>query len=180
MSICAFHDLKGERLCFKALDIKDTEEIHCFASDPNVKRFIGWPLMTTLEETRSHIEKMLKNESEGTHLYASVIIKATGKIIGTVMIFNFSQADNYAEIGYVFHADSWGKGYGTEAISLVSNFAFDCLNLHRLNARIVDVNIGSARVLEKNGFMLEGRLRDYYNIDGSYHDGLFFGRLNEK
>lgn len=56
-------------------------------------------------------------------------------------------------------------------------FAFDCLGLRKLHARVADANIGSARVLEKNGFELEGRLKDYYKIEGSYYDLMLFGKL---
>ncbi|HRS22314.1 MAG TPA: GNAT family N-acetyltransferase, partial [Clostridia bacterium] len=89
MSASIFHSLEGRNIYFKPLNAIDAEAIHSYASDENVKRFIGWPLMKSLEETRSHIEEMLKRESAGTHLYASVALKSTQEIIGTVMIFNF-------------------------------------------------------------------------------------------
>lgn len=177
MNTCMFHELEGEKLCFRALDINDAQAVHSYASDENVKRFIGWPLMKTLDETRNYIEEMLRRESSGTHLYASIVIKATREVIGTAMLFNFDREANHAEIGYVFHSGSWGKGHGTEAVALMSAFAFESIELHKLNARVVDVNIGSARVLEKNGFVLEGRLRDHYHIDGSYYDSLLYGKL---
>lgn len=180
MSASIFHELEGVNICFKPLDIKDAEAIHSYASDKNVKRFIGWPLMKTLEDTRRYIEEMLKREEAGTHLYASVALRATGEIIGTVMIFNFEREANHAEIGYVFSRKHWGRGYGTEAAALMSTFAFDSLCLHKLHARVVDANIGSARVLEKNGFELEGRLKDYYFIDGSYYDLILYGKLAGK
>jgi ribosomal-protein-alanine N-acetyltransferase len=93
------------------------------------------------------------------------------------MIFNINEEARYAEIGYVFHKDYWGKGYGSEATQLMCSFAFETLNLHKLHANVVDTNTGSAKVLEKNGFKLEGYFRDYYFIEGKYFDGLFFGKL---
>lgn len=175
-----FHGLEGESIFFKALSTNDAQEIHNYASDKDVSKFIGWKLMNTLEETREFVEEMLRRESAGTHLYASVVLKSTLEVIGTVMIFGFDKEANYAEIGYVFHKDHWGKGYGTEAVSLVSKFAFEELNLHKLNARVVDTNIGSSRILEKNGFELEGRFKDHYFIEGKYYDGLFLGKLQSK
>jgi ribosomal-protein-alanine N-acetyltransferase len=177
MSKELFHRLEGDKICFRELDTKDTEAVHSYASDEDVSRFIGWPLMKTIEETRTHIEEMLKRESAGTHLYASVVLKKTQEVIGTVMIFNFDRQANHAEVGYVFHKDHWGKGYGTEAVALMSDFALKVLKLHKLHARVVDVNVGSARVLERNGFQLEGRLRDFHHIEGSYCDSLLYGKL---
>lgn len=178
MSANLFHDLEEENIYFKALDTKDAQEIHSYASDKNVKKFIGWPLMKTLDETHNYIEEMLRRESAGTHLYASVVLKETNEIIGTAMIFGFDHEAKHAEIGYVFHSKHWGKGYGTETVALMDNFAFNSLNLRKLHARVVDANVGSARVLEKNGFELEGRLKDYYYIENSFHDMLMFGKFN--
>jgi ribosomal-protein-alanine N-acetyltransferase len=177
MSITIFHGLEGENICFKPLNTNDAQEIHNYASDENVSRFIGWPLMKTLNETYDYIEEMLKRESAGTHLYASVILKSTQEIIGTAMIFNFDREAKHAEIGYVFHSSHWGKGYGTETVALMNDFAFETLNLHKIHARVVHANIGSARVLEKNGFGLEGRLKDHYFIDEVYYDSLLFGKF---
>jgi len=172
-----FHSLEGERISFKPLSTDDSEAVHSYASDANVKRFIGWPLMKTLEETRRYIEEMLKRESAGTHLYASVVLKATQQVIGTAMMFNFDREANHAEIGYVFHSDYWGKGYGSEAVALMTSFAFDSLCLRKLHARVVSANIGSVRVLEKNGFKLEGCLKNYFYIEGSFYDFMLFGKF---
>jgi ribosomal-protein-alanine N-acetyltransferase len=177
MNTDIFHGLEGKSIYFKPLSTDDAEVIHSYASDPNVKRFIGWKLMKTLEETYNYIKEMLEREKAGTHLYASVVLKETDEIIGTVMIFNFDREANHAEIGYVFHSSCWGKGCGTEAVALMNNFAFSTLKLHKLHARVVSANTGSSRVLEKNGFTLEGRLKDFFFIDNTYYDELIFGKL---
>jgi len=177
MGVSSFHVLAGENIYFKPISINDAGDMHSYVSDEIVSRFIGWRLMNTIAETREHIGKMIKRELEGTYLYASIVHKSTNKIIGTSMIFNFNQEANHAEIGYVIHRDYWGKGYGTEVVSLLNNFAFSTLKLHKLHAIVVDANIGSSRILEKNGFELEGRLKDYYFIDGEYYDSLHFGKI---
>lgn len=174
MNINLFHSLEGENICFKALSKSDAQDIHSYASDESVSRFIGWRLM------KEFVETMLKRESDGTHLYASVIIKSTQEIIGTAMIFNFDEEAKQAEIGYVFHKDHWGKGYGSECVALMSDFAFESLNLHKLHASVVNANIGSARILEKNKYELEGRLKDNFFIEDKYYDGLLFGRIQSK
>ena len=177
MNNSLFHSLEGKNIYFKALSINDAQEIHNYASDEEVSCFIGWNLMNTLNETSEHIETMLKRESACTHLYASVVLKSTQVVIGTAMIFNFDQEANHAEIGYVFHKDYWGKGYGTESVALMSDFAFKSLDLHKLHASVVDANIGSSRILENNGYELEGRLKDHYFIENKYYDALLFGRI---
>jgi ribosomal-protein-alanine N-acetyltransferase len=175
-----FHSLEGESISFKALSTTDAQEIHNYASDKEVSRFIGWSLMNSLNDTSEHIKTMLKSEAAGTHLYASIVQKSTKDIIGTAMIFNLDQEANQAEIGYVFHRDYWGNGYGTECVALISDFAFESLNLHKLHASVVDANIGSARILEKNGYMLEGELKDHFFIEGKYYNAFLFGKIQTK
>jgi ribosomal-protein-alanine N-acetyltransferase len=177
MKINQFHLLETKNIYFKSLNVNEVMDIHSYASDEKVSCYIGWKLMNTLEETSEHIETMLKRESAGTHLYASIFLKTIQKIIGTAIIFNFDQEAKHAEIGYVLHKNYWGKGYGTEIVALMSDFAFNSLNLHKLNARVVDANIASIRVLENNGYEQEGRLRDNYFIAGRYYDALLYGKI---
>jgi [ribosomal protein S5]-alanine N-acetyltransferase len=177
MSKDSFHELKRKNIYFKPLSTDDAYEIHKYASDEDVSRFIGWRLMNSLNETQEYVEEMISRESQGTHLYASIALKSTQKVIGTAMVFSFDREANHAEIGYVFHKDYWGKSYGTEAVALMNDFAFSTISLRKLHARVVSGNTGSSRVLEKNGFELEGRLRDYYFIEGNYYDGLIYGKL---
>jgi ribosomal-protein-alanine N-acetyltransferase len=109
MNISLFHSLEGENIYFKSLSTNDAQAIHNYASDEEVSRFIGWNLMNALNETSEFIELMLKRESAGTHLYASIVEKSTQSIIGTAMIFNFDPQSNQAEMGYVFHRDQGCK-----------------------------------------------------------------------
>lgn len=180
MNTSLFHALEGKNICFKSLSANDAEEVHSYASDEEVSRFIGWNLMKNLNETSRFIEEMIKRQSAGTHLYASIVLKSTGANIGTAMIFNFDKEANQAEIGYVFHKDHWNKGYGTEIVALISDFAFETLNLHKLHASVVDANIGSARIMEKNGYELEGRLKDHFFIENKYYDALLYGKIQTK
>lgn len=177
MANTLFYSLEGEKVKFKQMTIEDSEAIHSFASDSEVSRFIGWPLMRSLEQTTNYVEGMMRRESLGSYIYASVIDKSINKVVGTAMVFNFDHTANHTEIGYVFHRDVWGKGLCTETVKLVCDFIFNVLGLHKIHARVAAPNIGSCRVLEKNGFELEGRLRDYYFIENRYYDSFLYGKL---
>lgn len=172
-----FHTLEGKGIRFQEVKIEHVEQIHAYASDEEVSKYIGWKLMNSIADTRGLIEGMLLREQAETHLYASIIQGDSGKIIGTAMLFGFDHEAKHAEIGYVFHKDYWNRGYATEAIRLIERFAFKDLGLHKLHARVVDANQASSIVLEKNAFLLEGRFKDYYFIDGCYQDGLFYGKI---
>lgn len=177
MNNTLFYSLEGEKLKFTQMITEDSEAVHSFASDPDVSRFIGWPLTHSLEETTTYVEEMIRRDKSGSHIYANIIEKSTNKIVGTAMVFNFNKVAKHAEIGYVFHKDVWGRGFCTETVKLICDFAFGELQIHKLHAQVNAANIGSSRVLEKNGFELEGRLRDYHFVDGQYYDSLLYGKL---
>lgn len=172
-----FHSLEGEKIYFREMSRRDVDAIYSYASDEEVSRFIGWNLMKSLAETGEYVETMLQREIAGTHLYASVVAKATQTVIGTAMLFHFDSNAKQAEMGYVFHREHWGKGYGKESVAIMSDFAFEILELHKLHASVADANVGSAQILIKNGFELEGRLRDHYYVDNKYYDALLYGKI---
>jgi len=172
-----FNTLVGESIYFKPINIDDALEIHEYASDENVSKSIGWKLAKNVDDTREIIRDILKKEESGFGVYASIVLKNSEKIIGTCMVFDFNLETNNAEVGYVLNAKHWNKGYGSEMISLINDYALKELKLHKLHAYVTDTNIGSSKILEKNGFKLEGHFRDYYVIDDKYYDGLFFGKI---
>ncbi|RAU98892.1 GNAT family N-acetyltransferase [Paenibacillus sp. YN15] len=160
MNPVLFHSLKGARIELRKISLEDAAEMYAYLSDEEVSRYIGWKLMHTIDDTRRHIGTLLEREASGTHLYAAVILKSTGAVIGNAMLFNMDAREGHAEIGYVLHKGYWGQGYGTECVALVDAFAFEVLQLHRLYACVIAANLPSARILEKNGYRLDGTLPD--------------------
>ncbi|CUS06195.1 GCN5-related N-acetyltransferase [Candidatus Promineifilum breve] len=82
-----------------------------------------------------------------------------------------------ADIGYELAPDAWGHGYATEAARAIVRFGFETLGLHRISADTVADNTASARVLQKLGLTLEGRLRDKLYYKGRYWDVVLFGMI---
>jgi ribosomal-protein-alanine N-acetyltransferase len=84
-----------------------------------------------------------------------------------------------ANIGYAVAADRQGRGYATEAVAAVIRYAFDSLNLHRLETSYQPANERSGRVLRKLGFTIEGFARDYLRIAGRWRDGVLVSLIND-
>ncbi len=82
-------------------------------------------------------------------------------------------------LGYWVGEPFQGRGYITEAVKLISRFAFTQLNLHRVEAACLPENAASRRVLEKAGFVREGYARLYLKIAGDWRDHLTFALLRE-
>ncbi len=84
-----------------------------------------------------------------------------------------------AEFGYWLARPYWGKGIMTDAVKAYVHYAFTELELLRLTAHVFAFNPASARVLEKNGFKLEGHLRKHFCKDGNLIDAHLYGLLKE-
>ncbi|MBL8045579.1 MAG: GNAT family N-acetyltransferase [Anaerolineales bacterium] len=73
----------------------------------------------------------------------------------------------------------WGRGYGTEAMRLISRYAFAELGLHRLSLTVFEYNSRAIRSYQKAGFVEEGRFRGYVAREGRRWDLVFMGLLRE-
>jgi RimJ/RimL family protein N-acetyltransferase len=98
-------------------------------------------------------------------------------VIGTVTLFNLNLDNRRAEVGYGLDRDFWRQGYMNEALQALLSFAFNVLNLHRLEADVDPRNVGSIRSLEKLGFQREGYLRERLHVNGEIQDAYFYGLL---
>lgn len=85
-----------------------------------------------------------------------------------------------ASLGYWAGEQYAGQGYTTAAVRAIVRYAFDDLDLHRVEAACQPDNTGSRRVLEKAGFAHEGAAKAYLKINGDWRDHLLFGIVNPR
>ena len=81
-----------------------------------------------------------------------------------------------ATVGYWLGEQFWGRGIMTEAVTAVTYFCFDNFPLCRISAEVFANNPASARVLEKAGFIFEGRLKNHVVKEGQVLDSLPYAR----
>lgn len=85
-----------------------------------------------------------------------------------------------AFLGYKLDREHQSQGYMTAAAAMVVQYAFEELNLHRIEANVMPRNRASLRVLEKNGFESEGISRYYLKINGVWEDHIHMVKINKK
>lgn len=101
-------------------------------------------------------------------------------LAGTISLSNVAYGSfRSANVGYWVSADRNGRGLATRAVAELVELAFREIGLHRLEAGTLVDNIGSQRVLEKNGFEQIGLARKYLRINGAWRDHLLFQRVDE-
>lgn len=105
-------------------------------------------------------------------------IEIAGEVSGGIGIRIGSDVHRHvAELGYWLGEIFWGHGIMSETVGVFSDYCFETFALHRLHAELHANNPASARVLEKNGFAFEGRLKSNVYKDGQILDSLVYARI---
>ncbi|NLE15416.1 MAG: GNAT family N-acetyltransferase [Spirochaetales bacterium] len=100
-------------------------------------------------------------------------------VVGTVFLNHIVWgASLSAKIGYSIDHRLWRQGYGTEAVSSVVSYAFEHMELHRLEAHIMSSNEASRRLVTRLGFLDEGVCRGYLFLNGRWEDHIRYALCN--
>tara|TARA_B100000676_G_C17827993_1_gene706262 strand:- start:340 stop:879 length:540 start_codon:yes stop_codon:yes gene_type:complete len=149
-------------------------------SDPYVTRFIeGGREKPSSEELEQYISGM--NESP-YDLLLGIFMQDTRTHIGNIKIGSIDRFHKRGDIGLLIGERSqWGKGYGSEAIGAVTEYAEKPLGLRRVFAGCHATNAGSVAAFVKAGFEIEGRMREHARDGDTFVDGIIVGkRLGER
>ena len=135
-------------------------------SDNQYKKF-------TINKQKEYVRNCLSNSD--IDLYG---IFDGNRHIGNIAISGFNSVHKKAEITYVVgDRKYWGKGAGSFAVFEISKKAINQYKLNKLYAGVADGNIGSRRVLEKNGFIIEGIRINHLFFEGNFCDQIDYGLL---
>ncbi len=107
-------------------------------------------------------------------------VEVEGEAVGGVGLFLQADVERFsAEIGYWLGEAFWGRGLATAVVRAFTDYAFDAFELCRIYANVFEWNPGSCRVLEKAGYVLEGRLRASAVKDSFVLDGFLYATVRE-
>lgn len=152
--------IETKRLVLRKLTNDDSEAVYEYLSDPEVIRDLeGYT--ESLEEAEGYIDWCNKTLSDGTDIRWGIEEKATGKLIGDCGFGKINEPRIPTELGYMLSQKAWGKGYMSEVLDAILVYGFGELGLHRIQAWVCPHNTASVRLLQKNGFIKEGHLREY-------------------
>jgi len=173
--------LTTSRLLLRDFTLADVPALFAYQSDPRYLRYYPQDV-TTLEWSQSLVQRFVEAQSvTPRHKFQfAVCLPDTGQLIGNCGIRKQSPEATAADIGYEFKPDYWGHGYATEAARELLRFGFEELQLHRITAECIADNVASARVLEKIGMRLEGRLQEKEYFKGRWWDHLWYGILAQE
>ena len=162
-----------ERLVLREFVADDWPDVLAYQRDPRYLRFYPWDDRTEAE-VRSFVQMFLDQQADRPRreFQLAITLSESGRLIGNCGLRLKPENDWEADIGYELAPEHWGRGYATEAALAIVDFGFRELRLHRVSSWFVADNTASAKVLERVGLRLEGRLRENEYFKGRWWDTL--------
>ncbi|EMH4164546.1 GNAT family N-acetyltransferase [Pluralibacter gergoviae] len=168
--------LQTSRLCLSPLSEADWPLFLALQQDSAVMRYVADSRSEA--EIRAAFESRLPTWAPGCAHWLCLMVreKESGRALG---VTGYIQREPDAgEVGFLFFPAAQGRGYGTESLRAVCDFAFSTGKLRRLSATVTAGNLASRGALEKVGFRLEGELRESFQLAGEWHNDWLFGLLS--
>ncbi|MCW8980363.1 MULTISPECIES: GNAT family N-acetyltransferase [Altibacter] len=161
--------LTGSDITLRALELTDLDFLYSIENDESI-----WELSNTVTPyskfvLKQYLENAHRDIYEVKQLRLVICTKENNKAIGLIDLFDFDPKNHRVGLGIVIASETdRGKGYASEAVSLVCKFAFRQLQMHQVYANISEDNKKSMQLFTKAGFVEAGRKQDWIFSEGTY------------
>ena len=172
--------IEGKLVNLRARELSDVERMTRWINDREVTRFMGnrYPWSSAAEEA------FVQRTTSGPMAYGDVsfaIETKDGVHIGTAGLHRASPENRAAELGIMIGEKAyWSKGYGTDAVATLLRFAFEEMNLNRIELHVFGFNARAQAAYRKCGFVEEGRMREAHYAESVYSDVVVMAVLREE
>jgi len=177
----SFENIHTDRLILRRVRIEDAEAMHAYRSLPEVTRFFPAD-HRTIEDTLAFVEPLVSVEptTPGTWLALVITLPETGKVIGDIGL-RFPEKETYqVELGTSLDPAYQRKGYASEAMLAVIQYAFETLGKHRVYASIDPHNSASVALVERIGLRREAHFRSSIWWKGEWADDVIYAMLEDE
>ena len=171
--------LVGRQVLLREFEPGDLDATLGIVGDPEVTDFLSFDTRSRDEQSAILSADIERARSDPRpDYYLAVAEKSSGDLIGFIRIGLMRHAGG--EIGYATRRDRWRHGLTADAVATMLGFAFETLELHRVQAACGPSNTGSQALLEKLGFQREGLMRDHVFTNGSWRDSILYSLLSDE
>jgi ribosomal-protein-alanine N-acetyltransferase len=172
-------ELTTSRLLLREFCTDDHAAVHAFAGNPEVTRYTDWG-PNSPDDTTAFLTEVARDacDPHRCRFTLAVVDREDDMLIGSTELRITSASHQRGEMGYVVHHRWWGRGYASEAASVLLRWGHDELGLHKISATCDPGNAASARVLTKIGMRREGHLREHLYVRGQWRDRLLYAALS--
>ena len=171
--------LENEIIKLRALEPEDLDLLYQWENDG-----LFWSAGNTLIPYSRFVLRQYM-ESQAADLYTSkqlrlmIVLKETGKSIGTLDMFDFDPYHNRAGIGILIDPSCQDRGFGSQALELFIQYAFNFLKLKQLYCNIAEDNLNSLALFQKQGFQISGKLSSWLKTPGGWKGNYILQLIND-
>lgn len=157
-------------LCLRRQRIEDVQDyFDRIGSRREVTEGMLWEPHQDVSESRASVEKALRRYETGRCYRWAIDLPGEG-LIGIIELLGFDEEMNSCSFAYMLCPEYWGKGYGTEALKAVLDFAFSQLEVEQVNVDHFTTNPASGAVMRKAGMRFQGIIPEKYEKQGKKLD----------
>ncbi|KAJ3879983.1 acyl-CoA N-acyltransferase [Lentinula edodes] len=164
-------------LRIRAVRNTDFEKIHDLWNDLRVQKSLSPSYVVPLG---NKFEETLRTSAADALLYCIIETKDKSDWVGFVNLFNADRKNRDAMLGLALCPEFWGRGYATEVLRFVVDYAFRELALHRITLNVFGNNAAAIKVYKRVGFVEEGRQRKANWSGGKWQDVVLMAILDEE
>ena len=168
--------LKGDNIYLRALEPEDLDFLYQLENNPEVWEISG----TTTPYSRHVLKQYLENAHRDIYdvKQLRLCICKKSKLVGLIDLFDFDPQNHRVGMGIVIlEKKERNNGVGSEAIALLSDYAFSSLGIHQLFANVLEDNKASLHLFKKLGFMEVGTKKDWIFSDGKFKNEVLFQKI---
>jgi RimJ/RimL family protein N-acetyltransferase len=170
--------LEGEHVYLRPIGLDDAEAYFHKLFVPEMRRLTGTQRSFTKEQIVRYIES---KSQDSTSLLLLIALRETDEVIGDIALQSIDSMNRNANIRIAIDLkEHQNKGYGSEAILLMLDYAFGIVNLHRVELNVFSYNERAIHVYQKLGFKKEGVQREALYYNHQYHDSIIMSILEDE
>lgn len=175
-----FIKLETKRLLLRKTKIGDTKILwNKIFNNYEDYKFYKYDKIKNYVNFEQKILEQIKKYDYNDYYKWNIVLKEANELIGSINLHHYDKVNNNVKIGYFIFSDYRNKGYATEAINKVIDFAFNILNVNKIIAGTIADNDFSNKVLLKTGFVLKKTNEQDHKIDGKLYDQNIFELLKD-
>ena len=172
--------IEGKLVNLRAREMSDVERMTRWINDREVTRFMGGSYPWSSEAETEFVRQQTSTPMAFADLRFAIETK-DGTHIGSCGLHRASPENRSAELGIMIGEKSyWSKGYGSDAVATLVQFAFEEMNLNRVELHVYDFNERGQAAYRKCGFVEEGRMREAHHYEGVYGDVVVMAVLRDE
>jgi len=168
--------ITGKKVNLRAFEKKDLKIVCSWENNPDVEKFFNDPYPKSLEDEEKWLKRLTEDHEYEAKIFA---IEYERRFIGLIYLSKIDWRARKARLSIFIGEESFrGKSLGVDSVRTLVDFAFQNMNLHRIELEVVKDNIPAGRCYQKAGFTVEGEKKDAWFVDGEYYPVLIMSFLN--